>query len=328
MALREQTPTLKEAPPAATSGVRDARRRSAPARRRNRVVAWYRSGGLTVVLFAVPIVLIFLYFSWGPIVSGLVMSLQRTNLVDPATWVGLDNFTYVLSDPGLGQAAINTLYFTGLAILFGFPLPILLAVFIAELRGRSWMYTTLVYLPVIVPPVVSILLWKVFYDSSPSGLFNSILGVFGIPPQPWLDSPATAMPSIVIEATWAGAGTAVIIYLAALTSVRTELYEAAELDGAGIWSRVWHITLPQLRGVILVMLLLQVIGTMQLFTEPFLFTGGGPQGSTTTILLLIYNYAFVSGDYGAATALSVLLAAGLCLLSAIYQLATRKWSSD
>lgn len=295
---------------------------------RRRFVAWYRQGGPVVLLFALPIVLIFLYFSWGPIVEGLVMSLQKNNLVDPARWVGLDNFRYVLADPALGQATLNTVYFTLLAIVFGFPVPVLLAVFMAELKGRSWLYTTLAYLPVIVPPVVSILLWKVFYDSSHQGLFNSILGLVGIPAQPWLDSPATAMPSIVLEATWASAGTAVIIYLAALSSVRSELYEAAELDGAGIASRVWHITLPQIRGVLLVMLLLQVIGTMQLFTEPFLFTGGGPRGATTTILLLIYDYAFVNGDYGAATALSVLLAAGLCVLSAGYQLATRKWSSD
>ena len=320
MVIREQAPAIPK--------TRSRMSERSGARRRNRLLTWYRQGGPVVVLFAVPIVLIFLYFSWGPIVSGLLMSLQKTNLVDPAQWVGISNFTYVLADPVLGQATLNTLYFTVLAIVFGFPLPIFLAVFMAELKGRSWLYTTLAYLPVIVPPVVSILLWKVFYDSSPDGLFNSILASVGIPPQPWLDSTATAMPSIVLEATWAASGTAVIIYLAALTSVRAELYEAAELDGAGIWSRVWHITLPQIRGIILVMLLLQVIGTMQLFTEPYLFTGGGPQGATTTILLLIYNYAFVNGDYGAATALSVLLAGGLCVLSAVYQLATRKWSTD
>jgi multiple sugar transport system permease protein len=320
MAIKERAPIVSE-PSSRTAD------RAAPPRR-NRFVAWYRNGGPVVVLFAVPIVLIFLYFSWGPIVNGLVMSLQKTNLVDPAEWVGIGNFQYVLADPSLAQATVNTLYFTVLAIVFGFPLPIFLAVFMAELKGRSWIYTTLAYLPVIVPPVVSILLWKVFYDSSADGLFNSILGLVGIPPQPWLDSPATAMPSIVLESTWAASGTAVIIYLAALTSVRSELYEAAELDGAGIWSRVWHITLPQIRGIILVMLLLQIIGTMQLFTEPYLFTGGGPQGSTTTILLLIYNYAFVNGDFGAATALSVLLAIGLGILSAVYQFATRKWSTD
>ena len=164
--------------------------------------------------------------------------------------------------------------------------------------------------------------------AKPNGLFNTILGTVGIGPLPWLNSPGSAMPSIVLEATWAGAGNAVIIYLAALTSVRADLYEAAELDGAGVVRRVWHVMLPHLRGVILIMLLLQVIGTMQLFTEPLLFTGGGPQGSTMTVLLLIYNYAFVNGDYGAATALSVLLAAALAVLSAGFNLATRRWSTE
>jgi len=283
--------------------------------------------GVPAVLFALPVLLVFLVFSWGPIVKGLVMSVQQTNLVDPVKWVGLENFRYVLTDPAVGQASLNTLWFTLLALLFGFPVPVLLAMFLSELRGRSWLYTTLAYLPVITPPVVAILLWRFFYDPSPNGMFNSILGAVGLGPFLWLDSPGSAMPSIVLEATWAGAGNAVIIYLAALTSVRTDLYEAAELDGAGVARRVWHVMLPHLRSVLLLMLLLQVIGTMQLFTEPLLFTGGGPQGSTMTILLLIYNYAFVNGDYGAATALSVLLALALAVLSAVFQLATRGWST-
>ena len=165
-----------------------------------------------------------------------------------------------------------------------------------------------------------------FYDSSPQGLFNSLLSVVGIGPQPWLNSAASAMPSIVLEATWAGAGTATLIYLAAITSVRPELYEAAELDGAGIRHRIWHVTLPGLRTVIVIMLLLQLIGATQVFAEPFLFTGGGPQNATVTVLVLLYRYAFTAGDYGAATALGVLLAVFLAALSAVYLLVTRKWS--
>jgi len=159
-------------------------------------------------------------------------------------------------------------------------------------------------------------------------VFNSILGWFGIGPYAWLNSQSLAMPAIVLEATWAGAGATAIIYLAALTGVRTELYEAAELDGAGIWSRVWHVTLPQIRGIILIMMLLQLIGTFQVFTEPFLFTGGGPNDATLTVLLLIYRYAFINGDFGAATALSVLLAGVLCALSVVYHFVTRRWSTS
>ena len=113
-----------------------------------------------------------------------------------------------------------------------------------------------------------------------------------------------------IEATWANAGATVIIYLAALVAVPVELYDAAEVDGAGLWRKVWHVTVPQLRGVLLVTLILQIIGTAQVFLEPFLFTAGGPANATMTVLLLIYKYAFqnsLGGDYGAATALSLML---------------------
>jgi len=295
-----------------------------PAWRRR--IARTRSSGVAL-LIALPAILIFLYFSWGPIFSSLVMSWQRSLPGQGADWVGWANFVYVLTDPVLPQAALNTVYFTVLAALFGFPVPLALAVFISELRRRSWYYSALAYLPVVVPPVVAILLWKFFYDPSTHGVFNQILAGLGLDPLPWLNSPALAMPSIVLEATWAGAGTAVIIYLAALTSVPTDLYEAAELDGASIWRRLRHVTLPHLRGIIVTMLLLQVIGTMQVFTEPFLFTGGGPQNATTSLLMLVYKYAFQQANYGAATALSVMLALVLGVVSVVYLLATRRWDT-
>jgi len=291
-----------------------------PGRRRRRV-------NTAALLIALPTILVFAVFSWWPILLGATMSLQRTNFVGPADWVGLDNFVYVLSDPQLQHAVVNTLWFTALAVLFGFPLPLMLAVVISTVRARSrGLYAGLAYLPVIVPPVVAILLWRFAYDPSPTGLFNAMLAPLGIGPLPWLNDAAIAMPSIVLQATWAAAGTSVLIYLAALTAVRPELYEAAVLDGAGIWSRIWHVTLPQMRTIILVMILLQLIGAAQVFTEPFLMTSGGPQNATLTILLLMYRYAFGgAADYGAATALGVLLALVLALLSAVYLRLTRRW---
>ncbi|KEP74834.1 ABC transporter permease [Microbacterium sp. SUBG005] len=303
------------------TAARDASTPALPVRRRR---PW--RPGLTALLIAAPAILVYAYFSWGPILSSLVMSVQRVVLTGRSDFVGLDNFVYVLSDPGLPQAAGNTVLYTVLAIVFGFPVPLALAVFISEMRQRSWYFSALAYLPVMVPPVVAILLWKFFYAPDADGLFNTVLGWVGIGPLPWLNSPASAMPSIVLETTWAGAGTAVIIYIAALTSIPGELYEAAELDGAGIWRRVWHVALPQMRGIIGTMLLLQIIGTMQVFTEPFLFTGGGPQGATKTLLMTIYDYAFTRVDYGAATALSVLLALVLGLFSLAYFRLTRSWS--
>ncbi|MFI6533606.1 carbohydrate ABC transporter permease [Nonomuraea sp. NPDC050547] len=283
--------------------------------------------GLASVLFLAPLVFVFAVFSWWPIIQSGLLAFQRTNLVAVAEWVAWENFANLFADPLLGTAVVNTAWFTVLALLFGFPVPVFLAVVMSQLRRGSAVFRVLVYLPVAVPPVVAIMMWKFFYNAD-YGLLNNLLGVVGLGPYPWLQDTAWAMPSLVLEATWAGAGGTVLIYLAALTAVPKELYEAAESDGASIWRRVWHITLPHLRGVLLLMLLLQVIGTFQVFTEPFVMTDGGPEDSTVTVLLLIYRYAFVYGDYGMAAALSVLLAVVLGALSAVYLRATRTWSSS
>jgi multiple sugar transport system permease protein len=301
------------------------------ARSRRSPLTWARSGGLSTVIFLLPMLIAFGVFSWFPIVRALVMSLQQTNLVTAPTWVGLDNFSAVLADPDLWTAVRNTGYFALLALVFGYPIPLALAVVMSEVKRWRGLYTALAYLPVVVPPVVSVLLWRFFYDGSETGVFNTIVGWVGLGPYPWLQSATTAMPSLVLEATWAAAGGTVIIYLAALTGVAPELYDAAEVDGASIWQKVWHVTLPQLRGVLLITLILQVIGTAQVFLEPYLFTGGGPANATLTVLLLIYNYAFGSslgGDFGSATALSVMLAVTLGILSAVYFRLTRSWSTS
>ena len=304
--------------------------RSITRKRKRTPMTWFRGGGLSNLVFLAPMLIVFGVFSWSPIIQSFIMSLQKTNLIT-AKWVGLDNFANVLADPLLGTAVVNTLYFAGLALVFGFPLPLLLAVLMSEVKRGKGVYSALAYLPVVIPPVVAVLLWKFFYDASPTGVFNTIIGWVGIPPQPWIQSAVTAMPSLVLEATWAAAGGSIIIYLAALLSVPPELYDAAEVDGASIWRKIWHVTLPQLRGVLFIMLILQVIATAQVFLEPFLFTGGGPNNSTVTVLVLIYRYAFqnsLGGNYGEATALSVMLAIVLAVLSFAYFKLTERWSNN
>ncbi|MFE7106843.1 carbohydrate ABC transporter permease [Streptomyces sp. NPDC057575] len=282
---------------------------------------------LTAWLFLVPALLVFGLFAWWPIVRSLLLSFQKTNLVEPAVWVGLDNFRTLFDDPLLGTAVGNTLFFVVLGLLIGFPAPLVLAAVMSTVRRGAGVFRFLVYLPVVIPPVVAILLWKWFYDPG-SGLFNNILGKVGLGPYPWLESSGSAMPSLVLEATWAGMGGAVLIYLAAMVGIPGELYEAAEVDGAGIWRRIRHVMLPQLRSVIGLLLLVQLINTVQVFTEPYVFTGGGPENSTLTVLLLIFRYAFQDGEYGQAAALSFLMVLALALLSAVYLRATRSWSKS
>ncbi|MDX6369646.1 MAG: multiple sugar transport system permease protein, partial [Gaiellaceae bacterium] len=292
---------------------------------------WARHGGRSAVAFALPMLAIFTAFSWYPITRLVVLSLQSTNLVDPPNWVGLQNFRDVLSDPLFMTALRNTSYFAFLALIFGYPIPLVAAVLISESRRFRGAYSALAYLPVVIPPVVGVMLWKyVFYEPSSVGLFNTVLGWFHMGPYGWLQSPGTAMPALVVESTWANAGTTVIIYLAALMSVDRDLYDAASVDGAGLWRKIWHVTMPQIRGVLLLTLMLQIIGTAQVFLEPYLFTSGGPANATLTLLLLVYQYAFgnsIGVGFGQAAALSLMIAAFLAVFSLAFLRLTRSWST-
>jgi multiple sugar transport system permease protein len=322
MTARAEQPQPVLTPPTA--------RRPERSRVRHNPLTWVQRGGLSRLVFLLPLLLIFGAFSWYPIVRLVLVSLQHTNEIT-TTWVGFQNFSLVWHDPLFPIAVKNTLEFAGLALLFGYPVPLVVAVLMSEVRKRRGLYAALAYLPVVIPPVVAVLLWKTFYDAGPTGVFNTILGWFGIPPQQWIQSATQAMPSLVLESTWANAGATIIIYLAALTTVNPELYEAASVDGAGLWKKIWHVTLPQMRTVLLVTMILQIIGTAQVFLEPYLFTSGGPNNATLTVLLLIYNYAFgnsLGASYGEAAALSLMLVAFLAVFSLIYLRATRAWSDE
>lgn len=266
--------------------------------------------------------LCFAFFSWYPLVKGVILSFQQDNFVIPPYWVGLENYRTVFADPLFWTAWKNTIMFTLLALVFGFAVPFFLSVLLNEFRHLKGVFRVLVYLPVMLPPVVSVLLWRYFYDPG-NGLFNSILGGFGLPPSQWAQGSGTAMISLVLLSTWANMGGATLMYLAALQGIPGDLYEAAELDGASIWQRLRYVTVPQMRFIMLVLLLLQIIATMQVFIEPFLLTGTSSP-DTVTVMVLIYRYAFtVNNDFGLAAAMSVLLFVVLGAFSALYLRLTR-----
>lgn len=288
---------------------------------------WWRKLGrqLAAYAFLLPAILLFALFAWYPAVYGFILGFQRVDLVNPPQWVGLENFQQVLNDPLFFRAWRNTLQYVGLGLLIGFPLPLLLAVLINEMRHFGGYFRLIFYLPAMLPPIAVLFLWRWIYDPGP-GLANTVLTALNLPPQPWLQSPQTAILSIVIMTTWAGLGGAMLIYLAALQGVAGELYEAAELEGANPWHRFLYITLPSIRFVVLAMLILQFIGTMQIFTEPFVLTGGGPANATETVALLLYRYAFNYSNYGAAGALGLILFVVLVILSLLYFWVTRRYS--
>ncbi|MGY0020630.1 carbohydrate ABC transporter permease [Streptomyces sp. YJ-C3] len=267
-------------------------------------------------------ILSFAYFSWYPLVRGIVLSFQRDNLITDPQWIGLGNYRTLFADPLFWTAWKNTAEFTGLALVFGYAMPFVIAVLLNELRHFKAYFRIAVYLPVMLPPIVSVMLWQYFYDPG-QGLFNTLLHGAHLPTSQWVQSPHTAMISLVLVSTWANMGGATLMYLAALQSIPGELYEAAELDGAGMWARLRHVTVPQMRFVMLVLLLLQIISTMQVFIEPFQMTGF-TNPSTITVMTLIYRYAFaVNNDFGLAAAMSVLLFVVLAVFAAVYLRLTR-----
>lgn len=299
-----------------------AQKTAHPSYRAHPVQRFVRRNGAGL-LFLLPAILIFGFFVWYPIVFGFILSFQKNAFYGSPTFAGWQNYQFVWRDPQFWMAWRNSGLFALYGLLIGYFLPIVIAVAINEIRlGKSY-FRLAFYLPVIIPPLVTAFLWRYLYTHD-GGLINSLLALVHIGPQPWLQSPNTAMPSLVIVATWANMGGTVLIYLAALQGIPAQLYEAAELDGAGIWKRIWNITLPQMRGIMLILLLIQLIATVQVFTEPFTLTGGGPDLSTLTVMLLIYNYAFNSGNFGAASALSVMLFCVLVALSLAYFGITRR----
>jgi len=288
-----------------------------PAQRRRTPAGNRLRRNLTGHGFLIGAVLCFIVFSWYPMIREFVMAFQCTRR-GTTTWVGFANFERIVDDPVFWQAWRNTVYFTVLALILGFAVPFFVAILLNELRHAKAYLRILVYLPVMLPPVASVLLFKYFYDPG-YGLFNAILRTLHLPTSLWLNSAGSAMPSVVVAATWMNMGSATLIYLAALQSIPGDLYEAAELDGASLWRRIWHVTIPQTRLILSLMLLLQIIATMQEFTEVYLLTGGdGPQGSTTTVVYLMYQYAFSFNNLGSAAALGVIMLLVLIGFSALY----------
>ncbi|GAA2063363.1 sugar ABC transporter permease [Catenulispora yoronensis] len=276
--------------------------------------------------FLLGALLCFALFTWYPMIREIIMSFQRVHRGE-TSWVGLANYRQIVNDPEFWKAWRNTLEFTALALVFGFVAPFIVAIVVNEFRHAQGYFRILVYLPVMLPPVAGILLFRYFMDPG-FGLFNDILHWLHLPKSQWLGSKSSSMPSLVVVSTWSNMGSATLVYLAALQGIPGDLYEAAELDGCNIVQRVWHVTVPQTRLILSLMLMLQVVATMQMFTEAFVLTGGGPEGSTTTIVYLLYNYAFNYNKFNTAAALGVIMLLVLACFSALYVWIERRGNED
>ncbi|MGI5241144.1 carbohydrate ABC transporter permease [Dactylosporangium sp. CA-139066] len=268
--------------------------------------------------FLIGAVVCFAVFSWYPMVREIVMSFQRTRRGE-TTWVGWHNYVRLWHDPSFAAAWRNTLTFTLLALLIGYALPFLIAVLLNELRHARGYLRAVVYLPVMLPPASALLLFRYAYDPGQAGIFNYLLHAAHLPTSQWVQSTSMTQPSLVIASTWMNVGSSILVYLAALQNIPGELYEAAELDGAGILRRLWHVTVPQTRLILSLMFLLQVVATMQVFIEPLILAGGaGVEDSATSVVYLMYQHAFKQNDLNGAAALGVMLMVVLAGFSVAY----------
>ena len=303
-------------------------RAAARARQRRRAPLGRRLGRhATGYLFMLGAVICFAVFSWYPMIREVIMSFQYTNFAGDTKWVGFQNYRHILADPDFWSAWRLTGLFTLFAVVLGYGVPFLIAVVLNELRHAKSYFRLLVYLPVMMPTVAAAFLWKWFYRSDDSGLFNEILHFLHLPSVQWLQSSHyLAVICLVVFSSWTNMGGTVLIYLASLQGVPGDLYEAAEIDGAGVLRRLWHVTIPQTKLILSLMLMLQIVATMQVFVEPYVITGG--TNNTTSVVYLIYQYAFNFNNFGNAAALGIMLLVVLMGFGAMYLKLSRSVEED
>lgn len=290
---------------------RPGRNGFAAQRRRRALIAW---------AFALPFVVIFAVFMLVPLLGSFAMSFTDLGVKDlrspfAVNFIAFDNFAALFRDELFVKSIVNTFYF----VIVGIPLTMAAGLFLAValnsgIRRFRAVYRVGFYTPVVTSIVAVAVVWRFILQDS--GLMNTVLGWVGINGPDWLNDPVWAMPSIIAMAVWRNMGTLMIIFLAGLQAVPGELYEAAEVDGAGAWRRFTGITLPLMRPTLLLGAVLLSVGFLQVFEEPFVMTQGGPLNSTLTISYYVYNQ-FGYGDYSLASAAAYVLFAFIAALSAV-----------
>ena len=267
--------------------------------------------------FISPWIVGFLAFTLIPVALSLYYSFCDYSLLQPPIFRGLENYRTLAVDPVFWQGMRNTFYYASLSLPLCLVMALVAALLLnSDIRAQT-VYRTIIFLPSIVPAVASAMIWLWLFNPK-LGLVNFVLNTVGIKDPPgWLGSERWAMPALVFISIW-GVGNTVVIYLAGLQDVPKDLYEAADLDGAGAWGKIRHVTVPMLSPVIFFNLIMAIIGTMQVFVLPFIMTQGGPARATYFFTYYLYDNAFVYLKMGYASALAwvqLMIVLGLTLLA-------------
>ncbi|MYW06177.1 sugar ABC transporter permease [Streptomyces sp. SID3343] len=277
-------------------------------------------------LFLAPALILFLYFKFIPMASALTMSFQEVQPYLGNRWVGTDNYSTVLQSHGFREAVWHTIVLGVGQTVGSMTLGFALALLMEGQSRRLGFVRSAAFLPVVVPMAVVAELWRIMYHPTGDGMLNSVLGLVGAGPSGFINDPDTSMGSIMLTGIWRGAPYDMMIFLAGLTSVDRGLYEAARVDGASRWQRVWYVTVPGLRSVFSILFILAAIRGLRVFTEVFLLTNGGPNGSTEVVMTLIYKLGLEQNRLGVGAAGAVLLFVATLILTIVVQLLRRRES--
>jgi len=269
-------------------------------------------------LIMVPSLVLFAFFVWAPLFESVRLSLFRAQGIRLIEFVGLQNYRDVFQHPDFLPAMRNTFSYTIWSLVIGFLLPIVLAIIINEIRLGKSFFKTAVYIPAVVPGMAMVMLWGFIFRPGETGILNIMLGWVGISPQAWLTNPQWTIPLIVVAMTWRGAGATTLLYIAGLQGVDSELYEAAMIDGAGLFKRLLYVTIPGIYNLARTLLILQVIAVFQILYEPLVMTNGGPNNASISLMQLVFRFAFERFDYPRAAAVSVIISLILVVLTVVY----------
>lgn len=273
------------------------------------------SRSLTVWLFLLPALLLFLYFKFIPMFEGIRMSMHKVRPFLGDQWVGGDNYVKVVTDPRFHDAIWHTLVL-GFGQSIGAVLGGLALALVLEGASRTlWFARTAIFLPVVTATAVIGEVWRIIYFPSSEGYLNQLLGFVGLGPVGFLQDESTALGSVLAVGIWQGAPYNMVIFLAGLAGVDRSLYEASALDGAGVWQRIRHVTLPALKPAMTVVLILASIRSLRVFTDVWVLTNGGPAGATDVWMTRTYALGFERNDLGVASAASMILLAVTVLLT-------------
>ncbi|WP_099361638.1 carbohydrate ABC transporter permease [Fredinandcohnia onubensis] len=262
-----------------------------------------------IFLFTLPALLIYIVFLIIPMIGAIYFSVVNWNGIkgSPLEYVGLDNYLYVFQDKGFLISLKNMFYMVVFSVIFHTPIALLLAVAInSKFKGYRF-FKVVYFVPTIFPLTAIGLLW--YFIFMPNGSLNSFLDLIGLAEitKGWLIDPSTAMGTIIFVNIWAGIGYYMVILLAGLTTIPNEIYEAAEIDGASPSKKFFHITVPMLKPIITLCILMDIIGTVKVFDLIFVMTEGGPNGLTNLPTTLMYYEAFRYGNYGVGSAIGIII---------------------